>query len=261
MILYQPHFYKLPLRTRRFRLLALSSWDTSDTFTVSPMPRGKENSALIVIELRTYIGKHISLAITLNQSCLDTMSAVKIFNGPDAVDEMNICEEFHGADAKINVIGVFLMKLTYFASAVNSSILNITYKSKDMDYGAVGINTAYPVYKFTVTFNDSSLHYQQCKFTSEMYGPLTFSRIRHFQGFTEQCNFGGFLLSEASNRTSNRRSMFAPYCTRLGAEPLLNNIKHWYLADGGTFLTMYSFGKYFTIDVDVSIQLTKCPGK
>ena len=88
------------------------------------------------------------------------------------------------------------MKLTYFASAVNSSILNITYKSKDMDYDTVGINTAYPVYKFTVTFNDSSLHYQQCKFTSEMYGPLTFSRIRHFQGFTEQCNFGGFLLSE-----------------------------------------------------------------
>ena len=97
VILYQPHFYKLPLRTRRFRLLALSSWDTSDTFTVSPLAHGKENSALIVIELRTYIGKHISLAITLNQSCLDTMSAVKIFNGPDALDEMNICEEFHGA--------------------------------------------------------------------------------------------------------------------------------------------------------------------
>ena len=52
---------------------------------------------------------------------------------------------------------------------------------------------------------------------------------------------------------------FGPFCTTYGSEPLLSDIKSWYLGSEVIFI-VYSYQGFFEMDFSIAVRSSTCEG-
>ena len=96
---------------------------------------------------------------------------------------------------------------------------------------------------------------------------IEFVQINKFEGFYSNCIYGGFVLREAwidinENATeedlTETRSLYGPYCTQFGGEPLVNAIKRFQMKNNTASITAYGYSDYFEIDITVRVTTNNC---
>ena len=79
------------------------------------------------------------------------------------------------------------------------------------------------------------------------------------------CRYGGFVIWEESAEPieedlSETSLQYGPYCTRFGAEPLVNDIQKFQLRRNRTSISAYAYEGFFNIDITVRLRITNCSG-
>ena len=241
------------------------------------------NSLLYKLHIRAFIDQYIKIDI-FNGTVHDNNNCVsyipyKILDGPQKIFENELC--MHGLtgtaeDPQLSHTynGSFQVSVCYHMLEhffPHGTKLLMKYRTKILPYKIVNMTSRSNnlSVSFVMSNENRSTYYERWRIIASDPIEIEFVQINKLKGFYSKCLYGGFILREGRVDISSSgvdedltetRSVYGPYCSQFGGEPLVNDIKQFQMKSSTSSITAYAYGGYFEIDITVRIRTTNCFG-
>ena len=214
----------------------------------------------------TYHGQGVQLKFFAINFAKEDRVSVAIFDGPVKVISRLIYEYTHSSN---NFYSVYRYKggfcvtyvLEHLASLHSEGQARMMYEKYKYDFEYYHINSMNDIKTLSINTHHKSenkvLYYRYISVRTEAnsFIQLNLTKLRSLSGASNNCEYGGFALSEAQ---SYHYTVIGPYCTQSGTEPLVNNITTF--QSSRHYLTLFVYSFTFELLIDLTFQQTECEG-
>ena len=234
----------------------------------------KDRSLLKIWHIKCYLGGQINIDLSV-QNYNNCKSSFKIKDGPAAVHEGLVCiNQLLHRNETTDRTGSFGYQATFQASVIYHISEAIPYEKELFMYGFVRLpyhvinmtmHSSADSVEFKITNVKKSIFYERWRIFSINPVEIEFRKVHSFNGYYASCRYGGFVIWEESAEPieedlSETSLQYGPYCTRFGAEPLVNDIQKFQLRRNRTSISAYAYEGFFNIDITVRLRITNCSG-
>ena len=227
---------------------------------VRPVPLRALSSTYLMqshrFTIKTYYGSQLFVWLNIHSYTENEMTSISLFDGPILVNtsflyEMERFKYFGGFAVTLGVD--ILNSVMPTEDRFDIKFYRLTANMTDVD---ISNNHAYNI-SLNTWNRDTILYYKhlRVKNTDNDFVKISFTNIRTYSGSSYNCEYGGFVLSDIWDL---HVSVYGPYCTQHGMEPLVNEVSTFHSKN--TYLVLIVYSYTFQLDVDISFQSASCEG-